>query len=106
MLFFLGRKNPYLHKPLGDGQAMPAPGYRKKLLTKMTNNPVSVDGYNSHLLQKALNNLKRKNLNNMVIIGHPKALSRYSIQKIEEFVKNNIEESNFTTFSKMFPTKA
>lgn len=106
MLFFLGRKNPYLHKPLGDGQAMPAPGYRKKLLTKMTNNPVSVDGYNSHLLQKALNNLKNKNLNNMVIIGHPKALSRYSIQKIEEFVKNNIEENNFTTFAKMFPNKA
>lgn len=105
MLFFLGRKNPYLHKPLGDGQAMPAPGYRKKLLTKMTNNPVSVDGYNAHLLQMALNNLKNKNRSNMVIIGHPKALSRYSIQKIEEFVKNNKEENNFTTFAKMFQTQ-
>ncbi len=101
-LFLLGRKNPYLHKPLGDGQAMPAPGYRKKLLTRFTNNPVSVDGYNSHLLQKALTALKNKNCENMVVIGHPKALSRYSIQKIEEFVEKNKTKNNFTTFTKMF----
>ncbi len=101
-LFLLGRKDPYLHKPLGDGRAMAAPGYRKKLLTRYTNNPVSVDGYNSHLLQKALGALKRKNRTHMVVIGHPKALSRYSIQKIEEFVERNKAENNFTTFSKMF----
>lgn len=104
-LFLLGRKNPYLHKPLGDGQAMPSPGYRRKLLTKFTNNPVSVDGYNSHLLQKALNGLMQKKFNHMVVIGHPKALSRYSIKKIEEFVLKNKEQHNFTTFTKMFAPK-
>ena len=104
-LFLLGRKNPYLHKPLGDGRAMAAPGYRKKLLTKFTNNPVSVDGYNSHLLQTALGVLQKKKREHMVIIGHPKALSRYSILKIEEFVKNNKEKNNFTTFTKMFAPK-
>ena len=101
-LFLLGRKNPYLHKPLGDGNAMSAPGYRKKLLTQNTNNPVSMDGYNSHLLQKAFNRLINKKMNYMVIIGHPKALSRYSIQKVEEFVVKNMEKNNFTTYSKMF----
>ena len=101
-LFLLGRKNPYLHKPLGDGRAMAAPGYRKKLLTRFTNNPVSVDGYNAHLLQKALNKLNRKKLKHMVVIGHPKALSRYSIEKIEEFVVKNKAQHNFTTFGKEF----
>lgn len=102
-LFLLGRKDPYMHKPLGDGQAMPAPGYRKKLLTKFTNNPVSVDGYNAHLLQKALNNLSKNNKKNMVVIGHPKALSRYSILMLEEFVKENNSNHNFTTFTNEFP---
>ncbi len=101
-LFLLGRKNPYLHKPLGDGRAMAAPGYRKKILTKFTNNPVSVDGYNAHLLQTALGILLKKKREHMVVIGHPKALSRYSIQKIEEFVEKNKEKNNFTTYAKMF----
>ncbi len=101
-LFLLGRKDPYMHKPLGDGKAMPAPGYRKKLLTRFTNNPVSVDGYNSHLLQKALKMLLKKQCKHMVIIGHPKALSRYSIKKIEEFVIKNKEQHRFTTFSQEF----
>ncbi len=101
-LFLLGRKNPYLHKPLGDGRAMAAPGYRKKLLTQFTNNPVSVDGYNASLLQKALNRLLKKQFNHMVIIGHPKGLSRFSIIKIENFVEMNKTKHNFTTFTKIF----
>ncbi|MGZ4158525.1 MAG: hypothetical protein ACXVED_15640, partial [Bacteroidia bacterium] len=101
-LFFLGRKNPFLHKPLGDGRAMAAPGYRKKLLTKFTDNPVSVDGYNARLLETSLSRLSRKDLENMVVIGHPKALSRYSIQRLEKFISKNKTEHNFTTYSKMF----
>jgi hypothetical protein len=102
MLFLLGRKNPYFHKPLGDGTAMPAPGYRKKLLTRYTNNPVSVDGYNASLLNKVLAKLINKKFEHMVVIGHPKALSRFSIQQIEEFVAKHKDKHNFTTYSKMF----
>jgi hypothetical protein len=94
--------NPYLHKPLGDGNAMPAPGYRKKLLTKFSNNPVSVDGYNSHLLNRALKKLQNKKHSHMVVIGHPKALSRYSVRKLEEFIIKNKETNNFTTFTEEF----
>lgn len=101
-LFLLGRKDPYLHKPLGDGQAMPAPGYRRKLLTRYTNNPVSVDGYNSHLLQKALKRLQNNKRKHMVVIGHPKALSRYSLERLEKFIKENRNGHNFTTFAKTF----
>lgn len=101
-LFLLGRKNPHLHKPLGDGRAMPAPGYRKKLLTQTTENPVSIDGYNARLLERSLKRSLKKSFKNMVVIGHPKALSRYSIQKLEEFVKKNKENHNFTTYTKQF----
>jgi len=101
-LFLLGRKNPYLHKPIGDGKAMPAPGYRKKLLTRFTNNPVSVDGYNAKLLtsiyKKALANKKR----HLVIIGHPKALSRFSIQMIEKFVSRQDVNEKIKTFKSVF----
>ncbi|HEX8514813.1 MAG TPA: hypothetical protein VF868_01350 [Bacteroidia bacterium] len=101
-LFLLGRKNPYLHKPLGDGKAMPAPGYRKKLLTKFTNNPVSVDGYNADLLQNALDKLAKNKRQHMVVIGHPKALSRYSLQALEEFIEKNKAAHEFSTFENQF----
>lgn len=101
-LFLLGRKNPYLHKPLGDGKAMAAPGQRKKMLTQYTDCTVSIDGYNANLLQKALKKLQKKKFEQMVIIGHPKALSRYSIQKLEEFVVKNKEINAFTTYTKQF----
>lgn len=101
-LFFLGRKNPYLHKPLGDGRAMPAPGYRKKLLTRFTNNPVSVDGYNAKLLSKVYKKALIDKKEHLVIIGHPKALSRFSIQMIENFVgKQNVKKS-IETFKSVF----
>ena len=101
-LFLLGRKNPQLHKPIGDGRAMAAPGYRKKLLMQYTNNPVSIDGYNAHLLEKSLKQTLKNNFKNLVVIGHPKALSPYSIKMIEEFVKKNKEEHRFTTYSKEY----
>ena len=81
---------------------MAAPGQRKKMLTQFTNCTVCIDGYNAHLLQRALDNQLRKNSNHTVVIGHPKALSRYSIQKLEEFIEKNKKIHHFTTYSKQF----
>jgi len=104
-LFLLGRWNPYLHKPLGDGRAMAAPGQRKKLLTQYTNNTVSVDGYNAHLLQTSLKRMIKRKKKHMVVIGHPKALSRYSILKLEQFVESNKSIHPFTTYTQEFLTR-
>ncbi|MFL5765641.1 MAG: hypothetical protein ACJ77K_16975 [Bacteroidia bacterium] len=101
-LFLLGRKYPYNHKPLGDGQAMPAPGYRRKLLTRFTDNPLSVDGYNARLLNMGLKILEHKKANHMVVIGHPKALSRYSILMLEEFIADTKMKHRFTTYTNTF----
>ena len=88
-----------------DGRAMAAPGQRKKMLSQYTDCTMSIDGYNAHLLQKGLKQLQKKKFNHMVVIGHPKALSRYSIIKLEEFIAKNKEKNNFTSFTKEFLKK-
>jgi peptidoglycan/xylan/chitin deacetylase (PgdA/CDA1 family) len=101
-LFLLGRLNPYFHKPLGDGKAMPAPGYRKKILTRTTINPATIDGFNAALLQNVLNKHLKKKFNHMVVLGHPKALSRFSISALESFVIKHHKNHNFTTYSQVW----
>lgn len=98
-LFLLGRLDPHRHKPLGDGVPVPAPGQRRRLLTRPTVNTVSVDGYNAHLLERALRLYKKKNMSHMVVIGHPKALTRYGIDMLECFIRDNKSRHQFTTFA-------
>ena len=95
-LFLLGRINPYEHKPLGDGVPISAPGMRKKLLTQFTQNTVSVDGYNAALLNKALR--QHKGRNELVIIGHPKSLTRFGLKALDRFISENKNKHQFTTF--------
>lgn len=95
-LFLLGRLNPYEHKPLGDGVPIAAPGMRKKLLSQFTQNTVSIDGYNAALLSKAL--CQNKDKNEMVIIGHPKALTRFGLKALDKFISENKDKHQFTTF--------
>ena len=95
-LFLLGRINPYEHKPLGDGIPIAAPGMRKKLLTQYTQNTVSVDGYNAALLNKALKQYNEKN--ELVIIGHPKSLTRFGLKALDKFIEDNKSKHHFTTF--------
>ena len=97
-LFLLGRLNPYLHKPLGDGIPISAPGQRKKMLTRWTHNTVSVDGYNASLLNRALRQQLKLSNNEMVVIGHPKALSRYGLSALDNFIRQHKTTHQFTTF--------
>jgi hypothetical protein len=71
---------------------------RKKLLTQFTQNTVSVDGYNAALLNKALRQQKGKN--ELVIIGHPKSLTRFGIKALDRFISENNNKHQFTTFQK------
>jgi len=81
------------HKIYGDG--VPVGASKKdilKMLMKGAYAPVSTDGYKSILLQKAFNYYKNKNFKYFVTIGHPKALSEFSLRKLDEFVFNNIKK--------------
>ena len=97
-LFLLGRLHPYDHKPLGDGVPIAALGQRFALLTRWTHNTVSVDGYNASLLWRALRQHKRNRKNHMVIIGHPKSLTRFGLKSLDRFVSDKKSLHQFTTF--------
>ncbi len=98
-LFLLGRLNPYQHKPLGDGVPIPAPGQRFRLLTRWTHNTVSVDGYNASLLNRALRQHMRAGKTDMVVIGHPKALTRYGLHQLEQFVHSQKSKHQFRSLA-------
>ena len=99
-LFLLGRLNPHFHKPLGDGEPISASGQRFKMLTHHTHNTVSIDGYNASLLNRALRQRIRMNKGNeMVIIGHPKSLTRYGLKALDAFIAKHKATHNFTTFA-------
>ena len=98
-LFLLGRINPHMHKPFGDGTPITAPGQRKKLLTTSTYNTVSVDGYNAKLLSKAYKQYSKSGKSEMVVIGHPKSLTRYGLNSLENFIINHKEKKFVYNFS-------
>ena len=66
-----------------------------------SNSVVSMDGYKSVLIEKAYKKYKKNNMNNFVIMGHPKSLTLFSLQKIEEFIKKHKDEK-FSTFKNEF----
>ena len=104
-LFLLGRLNPYEHKPLGDGIPIPAPGQRFNLLTRWTHNTVSIDGYNASLLKRSFRQHLRTKKEDMVIIGHPKSLTRYGLKALEKFVSEVKSTHPFCTFTHQIKTE-
>jgi hypothetical protein len=98
-LFLLGRIKPGYYRPIGDGNPMPAPGYRKKLLTQFTTQPVSVDGYNASRLNASLLQHENKKAKQLVVIGHPKALSPFSLDAIDMFIKEHKQRHRFCGYN-------
>ncbi len=88
-------------KVFGDGTGIGGSRLDKlRMLTRFTNSVVSVDGYKVSFLEKAyIEFLQKENNENFVIIGHPKAMSIFSLEKLEEFILKNMDK-NFTTYTK------
>lgn len=94
-----------IHKPFGDGHAIANSIIQLlKFLTKRTTSVVSIDGYKSKLLEKAFKNYKDRFSpnDNFVIMGHPKALTKYGLSKLDEFINSHYKAHNFTTYSNEF----
>lgn len=86
-------------KSFGNGKAIERSKLNKlKLMLTFSNSVVSIDGYKSTLLEKAYKNYKKTRLNNFVIIAHPKALSEFSLVKLESFIKKYQKEIEFVTY--------
>jgi len=103
-LYLLGRLFPSLHKPISDGSPIMEKGFRKKILTSFTTHCVSADGFNASLLNRALKKqISSSKGNEFVVIGHPKAFTRFSLIKLAEFISENNKKHVFTTFNSYHP---
>ncbi|WP_051568270.1 polysaccharide deacetylase family protein [Crocinitomix catalasitica] len=97
-LFILGRLQPDLHKPIGDGFPMPSPGMRKTMLTKGMNLSAGVDGYFVTKLDKIIKQNKAKGFEETIIIGHPKANTKFALKRLEKFINKHKNKDTFLTF--------
>lgn len=98
-LYILGNLFPKNHKPIGDGKPMPSSMTRLKRLTQSHLLCGSFDGYFASKLNQVIRIRKRKSFNNTVFIAHPKALTHYSIKKLDAFIANNKSSLFFKTFT-------
>ncbi len=77
-----------IHKIYGDGKPV---GASKKDIAKLLifggYAPVSTDGFKSLLLEDAYGFYKDRENQYFVTIGHPKAISKFSLIKLENFIK-------------------
>jgi hypothetical protein len=97
-LAFTKKMGGPLHKSFGDGTA--AGGSKKdklRMLAQLSNSVVSIDGYKASYLKSAYQKAKSKNRSHFVVIGHPKALTPYSLRKLDEFLAQ-IKNDNVITF--------
>ena len=98
-LFVLGRLLPKQHKPIGDGFPVPSIGMRKEMLTKGKLLSASCDGYFVNKINRICKLNSEKGFQHTVIIGHPKALTKFSIFQLEKIIQKQQKMGNsFTVF--------
>ncbi|HIP35688.1 MAG TPA: hypothetical protein EYG85_02420 [Crocinitomix sp.] len=100
-LFILGRLQPKLHKPIGNGYPIPSGSNKKQMLTKGKLHSASVDGYFAAKLKQVLKQNEKLGWTETVFIGHPKASTYFALKKLENFIVNHKTKVNFKTFSEI-----
>ena len=101
-LYVLGRISPDKHKMIGDGKFISQGGRRKRVLTTYSTHHVSTDGYYAKKLEAGLQKAINLGHEEMVVIGHPKGNTKYSVQMLEKFIEGNYTKHSFTTFDREF----
>jgi len=97
-LYGLGKLFPGNHKMIGDGTFLSQGGRKWFVLLNYSNHHVSTDGYFAKKLNAGLEKSINLNQEEMVIIGHPKGNTLYSINKLEKFIDKNARKHQFTSF--------
>lgn len=90
------------HSVYGDGRAISMS--RKdmiRLLLLPSQSVVSIDGYKASLLDKSADRWRENHGHNapMILIGHPKAFSDYSLAQLEKFIAKWSRDSSFMTIN-------
>jgi hypothetical protein len=87
------------HRAFGDGAAITLESgdlFRK--LLRPTHSVVSMDGYKSSFLARAAEDYRARGLEDFVVIGHPKALTPYSLDQLDAFLGSG-KAGEVTTFA-------
>lgn len=90
---------PRSRRTFGDGSAMVSnSGYYLGRMVKESHMPVSIDGEKASLLDRAFaSHLQFNSSGCFNVMGHPKSISPYSIQKFDDFcVNNNVKFSSIS----------
>jgi hypothetical protein len=81
------------HVALGEGQAMPLS--RADLLARLlapSRSVVSIDGLKADFLEAAWRSYRQRGMEDFVVIGHPKALTRHSLRRLDEFLTRHRDQ--------------
>ena len=100
-LFILGRLNPKDHKGMGDGVPAAGGGSKKKLLTQYNTLSVNADGYFITKVESAMEKAKHLGHEHLVVIGHPKACTNFSLKSLDLFMEKYKSEVEFVTLSSL-----
>ena len=87
------------HRPFGDGEpiAMERGDLARKLFPP-TASVVSIDGYKASFLEEAADDYRARGFEDFVVIGHPKALTPYSLERLDQFLAGG-RGGEVTTFA-------
>jgi hypothetical protein len=91
------------HQPFGNGRAIPMG--RRDLVRKLLRpsaSVVSIDGYKASFLEAAARDYARNGYEDFVVIGHPKALTPYSLERLDRFLFTSAarEIATFSVYEK------
>ena len=100
-LYGLGRLFPSRHKMIGDGIFLSQGGRKKRTLTQFTIGHVSSDGYYASKLDAALNKYENLGFQDLVVIGHPKGNTLFSLEKLGEFIQKYHTKHQFISFQQV-----
>ncbi|PCI58026.1 MAG: hypothetical protein COB45_01725 [Gammaproteobacteria bacterium] len=104
---FVKKMATNIHKAFGDGIAVaPSKNQILKMLIFPSKSVASIDGYKSILLNKAFKyRLIKFGVNSdFVLIGHPKAFTKFSLEKIASFIDEH-SDHKFLTVSGWYNDK-
>ena len=94
-LFVLGRLFPKRHKSIGNGSPAKGGGSKKDFLTKFNHLCVSADGYFITEIERAIREAEKKGWNSIVIIGHPKACTLFSLNYLDKLIAKLSKKHQF-----------
>lgn len=89
------------HRPFGDGEAIAMDGGDLVArLTAPSTSVVSIDGYKASFLDSAAADYRRRGLEDFVVIGHPKAFTPFSLDRLDQFLArgNAGDLANYATY--------